>query len=175
MSYIDEHWDIPLPRQARLGYSITVGMAKMTPNMILNLFSFSWSSEARDLLVQWAASGYSYQSSPGDIKIWDHVILGKSDDNIQIHQGWNVQLFETVTYSRGKYQYLYQNQFQKTWGLVVSTNGLFKYLNNPNGDNTFDFISKHFELRYSQSSLVSDHESASDGTFHGLAIYVFGF
>ncbi len=177
MTYINEAEANPFPHQARMGYSISTGLKQITPDINIGLFSFDWSSEARDLLVQWDAAGFEYQSSPGDIKFWDHVILAKSDENVQIHQGWRISALETIRYSRGRFQFQYSTEFQKTWGLVISTIGLLKYLNTLTNDDTIDYISKHFELRYSQSSLLTDDDPDNDnnGTFRGLALYLFGF
>ena len=164
-----------LPRQARVGYAISAGLKQTTPDFNINLISFDWSSEARDLLVQWSDDKWEYQNSPGEIKFWDHVILAKSDDDVQIYQGWRLGVFETIRYSQGRFKSLYPDEFQKTWGLVISTKGLLKYLNTLTNDDTIDYISKHFELRYSQSSLLTDDDPDNNGSFHGLALYIFGF
>lgn len=175
MTYIDESRPDPLPRQARLGYAVSVGFKQITPDINIRLFRFDWSSEARDILIQRDPAGFTYRSSPGDIKFWDHVILAKSDEDVQIYQGWRLGAFESIRYSRGRFQSLYSNEFQKTWGLVISTKGLSKYLKTLSNNNIVGFILKHFELRYSQSSFETDNDPENNGTFHGLALYIFGF
>lgn len=175
MNYIDELHFYPLPRQAKMGYAVSVGLKQITPDINISYFTFDWSSEARDILIERNLTGFTYNSSPGNIKFWDHVILAKSDDDVKIYQGWRIGVFESIRYSRGRFQHLYSDDFQKTWGLVVSTKGIFKYLNTLSNNKTLEYISRHFELRYAQSSFETENDPDNNGTFHGLALYVSEF
>jgi hypothetical protein len=129
--YIDKSQADPLPRFARAGIELNLGVKYVRDNISWVPFSFKWTIEANDLLVTTDSSGYGkYQSGLGDINFFREVILGKTNKETEKLKGWELNLGETI--------YIYGGRFIEdpdrgnrnftSGGYAVSLSGLFKTL-----------------------------------------------
>ena len=64
----------PISRTARLGYTFEIGTDIFLRNIKLNLFKYSFSAEANDILIERISGNFQYQSGIGDINFSDHLI-----------------------------------------------------------------------------------------------------
>ncbi|MBN8706673.1 MAG: hypothetical protein J0L62_12425 [Bacteroidetes bacterium] len=126
--YIDPVQADPLPKMAKIGYSVVFNYNLKYENTFLNLASFQWSADVNDLLVKRSSEfTMDYIDFPGDINVFKHVIGLKKDDAIELHRGYSINLLETVTIMQGWDDQIGFGE-TKTYGQVYSTSGLFKYL-----------------------------------------------
>lgn len=170
IKYSDSRHNDPIPKKAQLGYSLSFGLNKKYRDFDIRLVNFDWSTEANDILIKYYEN---YIDAPGDIKIWNNVILGKSDSQVSIHQGWRINLFETFQYSHGRFKGPGYPTFQKTSGYLFSTTGLFKWLSTNWDNNILKFIASHLGLSYMATRYTS-LDPLNDTEFEGISISVFG-
>ena len=89
VAYIDSAQADPIPRNVSVGINIETGVKYKINNYFIDLFSFRWSREADDLLIKtYSDKPSEYVSGFKDIKLWDNVIVGKSNDKIISKKGW---------------------------------------------------------------------------------------
>lgn len=163
----------PLPRNARVGYAISLGIKNSTN---INLLKFEFSNEARDLLVSRDTDGgINYENMFGDIDLYNNVISGKPNDEIGIYSGWRFNIFDTFQFSSGKIKGNAFIDFEKSSGYTISTRGLFllfvKYDSNPN----MKYIADHFSVTYSSSKYKTKNEILNNTQFQGIEIKIFGY
>ena len=66
--YVDQAQADPIPRTARLGYTLDFGIDLLTNQIKLNAFNYSFTAEAEDILINSDEMGFhSYQGMLGDI------------------------------------------------------------------------------------------------------------
>jgi len=175
VKYIDVNQLNPLPKQAKIGYAISFGLNKEYKSFYLQLLKFDWSSEARDILIKTNDyGGKDYTKFPGDIKIWDNVFLGKSDDQISIYQGWRIKLLDTFQYSQGRVKGPGYPAAQRTHGFLFSSTGLLKWLSLNFNSNILKFAVNHFELSYIGTRYTSN-SPLNDTKFEAISFSIFGF
>lgn len=173
--YTDKPQSDPLPKTAKIGYAVSLGANRQYNDFNIMIFKFDWSTEANDLLINCHEDGSKeYQKTPGNIKLWDHVLLAKSDDNITIHQGWRINLFEFFQYSHGRFKGPGYLEFQKTDGFLFSSSGLLKWASINWNNNILKTIVDHVQIDYMKTRYTS--QGSLNGTeFEGLSISIFGF
>lgn len=174
--YVDPSQADPLPRTARLGYSLNLGMDLSMLGTKLNTINYSFTAEAEDILIMNDndTTGVKYQDMLGDISIKKHLIDLKGDNNVLIHRGHIFRLLETVILSSGRISGNYHRDI-KSNGFGISSEGIFKVLSTLTDNSTLNYIADHLVLEYYSSNVNTD--SGNSTSFKGLAIYVrsFGF
>ena len=136
----------------------------------MKLLNIDWTVDAVDLLVLDDGSG-DYQSGfLGDIDIYKNLIQAKSDDQVDVHQGYRLQLFETIEILSGKWDGEgWQNP--KTSGYGLCTKGLFKLVLSLSNDKALNWIADHIDIRYVNSKIDSGSDHPLSGTtYQGLSL-----
>lgn len=173
--YGDINQGDPLPRQARFGYGASFGLDYNYNDKTISILKFDFSSEARDLLAYRESENIKYKSMFGDIKFFDNVIRGKTSDEVVIHKGWRINVFNTFTYSEGKIKGDGFHLFDKSNGYSISTKGIFDWLINETQITTFVYIANHFSLEYSWSKYDSESEYLDNTEFYDIQLKIFGY
>lgn len=162
----------PIPRTARLGYTINLGIELFGMEEKLSAIDYSFTAEAEDILIkQGQLSGYEYQGMLGDISIGKHLIELKKDNNVVVHRGHILRLFETVVVASGIYDGRGYNQI-KTNGLGLSSEGLFKLLSKALDNPVVSFVANHLVLEYYNTNTFVG--SGMDTNLKGMALYLRG-
>ncbi len=180
--YIDKAQSDPLPLTARLGQAFNIGFNYKTDKLFINLLNYNLILEADDylidntLIVNYSngdtSSGKNHQGMLGDIKIGKHLIQLKGDDKVVVHKGNSLEFIETVTLLFGSFNGRGYNNV-KTDGFIISTNGLFKFLNSQVENQTLKFITNHLELKYANSTLFKGMPIETN--FSGVAVSLSNF
>ncbi len=160
-----------LAREARIGYAFTWGLDKQFEGFSIQTIKISWSSEARDELVQ----AGQYTAFPGNIDIWDNMILGKSSADITVHSGWSVTVLEMIRYQRGHYKGGGFPEFVKTGGLSLSSRGLVNGLSLLLELPALRTANDHFEVNYFYSWYTGGNEALNGTAFSGINLSIHGF
>jgi hypothetical protein len=160
--YIDPGQADPLPRLARAGIELNLGLKYVKNDISWIPLSFKWSIEANDLLVKSDSTGAStYQSGLGDINFFREVIFGKTNKETEKLKGWELNLGETI--------YIYggsliegpeagNNNFT-SGGYAVSISGLLKTLAVIRPEmfegNFMKYVLNHIGLKFNQSNITT--------------------
>lgn len=123
--YKDPAESDPLPKTAKIGYSTVFKFNFNNNDQSINLFLAQWSVDVSDLLI---TKSRDYDNFPRDISIYDHVVRLQADNKIQLHRGYMVSVFETITVMRGWEDREGFSSTIPTSGIEFSSGGLFKYL-----------------------------------------------
>jgi hypothetical protein len=169
--YVDPAQADPIPLTARLGHTIGIGINFITKDFNIKLISYDLILEAEDLLVIRDTLGNStYQGMLGDIDIWKNLIQLKGDDNVVVHKGHAIEFLETVTLLKGSFVSGFGRGYSyvpKSDGLIISTNGLLKWLNSQLETDLTKFLSNHIELKYLSST---NFKEMLDTDFSGVSL-----
>ncbi|HSD64849.1 MAG TPA: hypothetical protein VLB50_13690, partial [Ignavibacteriaceae bacterium] len=123
--YIDPAQSDPLPRTAKMGYSVSVGFKEVSMKIPLEIFHLDFSAEAKDYLINRDITGASsYQPAFGDINIAKNIFGIKGDDNVYANSGFKIELLETAVLMRGHSGRSYGLSSSNGYGLKAG--GLFK-------------------------------------------------
>ncbi|MFZ0452861.1 MAG: hypothetical protein WAM24_03860, partial [Ignavibacteriaceae bacterium] len=171
--YVDQAQADPIPRTARLGYTLNFGIDLQINQINLNAFNYSFSGEAEDILINSDEMGFhGYQGMLGDINFGKHLIALKADQNVVVHKGHIFRLFETVIITSGRYNGGGFNNY-KSNGFGFSSEGIFKLLSRSIENNVIGFIANHFVLEYYDTNNFAD--SGFETNFQSLAFYFKNF
>jgi hypothetical protein len=175
--YLDKHQADPLPRQAKIGYAVSIGVSMELNEIETIPLMISWSSEANDMLIKRDESGKSkYQSYPGDIKVLKHIIDLGGDENVINRFGISTNVFETVHFSFGKYNLSgITNIYTRGYGL--SLRGIFKLIVATTNSRTAKDILLHSDIQFNMSCYnpdESDHP-IDDTKFYGLTLSIYNY
>jgi hypothetical protein len=149
-----------LPLTARLGYSLSPGIDILIKNHSINFITYDITAEAEDILVSRDNLGHPiYQGLLGDIKFWDNLIDLKRTNNVTLRKAQKLSLFETLSFLYGTYYIPNDYEYSdRTYGFILSTNGLFKLLSWNFSDNPYiKFFLDHFEINYVNATLISKY------------------
>jgi hypothetical protein len=170
VSYIDASQADPLPRTARLGYSLDLGIDLQLQDTRLNAVDYSFTAEVSDLLIKHTDSfNIDYQNLLGDIKFGDNLIKLKADDNVVVHKGHIFRLFETLIITSGRYNGNGADNI-KSGGFGISSQGIFKLINSFVDNSTINYIADHLVLEYYNTSNRLD--LPNEQNYKGFAIYI---
>ncbi len=164
--------DLPLPRTARLGYSIRGGLGITYERKKFQAFEAYFSVEANDILVTRDGNNFSYQGFLGDIDVSKHIIKARGDDNVTSRVGYGLELFETVYLAGGFYEGAGFDQTQ-TFGFGIRTKGVFRLFQKKYTKNAFSFIFDSMDFQYYTS--VYSVFPGDEVRFHGVMVSVAGF
>jgi hypothetical protein len=138
----------------------------------LSAIDYSFTAEAEDILIkQGQLSGYEYQGMLGDINIGKHLIELKKDNNVVVHRGHILRLFETVVVTSGIYDGRGYNHI-KTNGMGLSSEGIFKLLSKAIDNPVVSFVANHLVLEYYNTNTFVG--SGMDTNLKGMALYLRG-
>ena len=162
---------LPLPRTARLGYSVRGGIGITYNKMLYQAFEAYFTVEANDLLVKQEGSGFSYQGFLGDIDISRHIMKAEGDEKVSSRVGYGIELFETVFLAAGFYQ---GAGFDKTntLGFGIRTKGIFRLFRKKYTKNAFSFIIESMDFQY-YTSLYSVYPN-EEVRYHGVMVSIGG-
>lgn len=175
--YLDKHQADPLPRQAKIGYAVSIGVSMELNEIEMIPLKISWSSEANDMLIKRDESGKSkYQSYPGDVKLLKHVIGLDGDENVLNRFGISTNVFEIVHFSFGKYEGSgITNIYTRGFGL--SLRGILKLIAATTNSRTAKDILLHSDIQFNMSCYNpkdSDHPM-DDTKFYGLTLSIYNY
>lgn len=160
VSYIGSQSD-PLPRTARLGFSVNAGMVYRANSIVFTLLDLTVAREAENFLFNRYNDGnWKYTGSfIGNINFTEDVLQGEAHGYVSVRRGFSIGLFETVTIREGSYQGDGELVY-RTAGYSVSTMGVSKFLaslvQEHSGFDPVEFFAAHLEIRYNHSS-YSEH------------------
>ncbi|MCH9029857.1 MAG: hypothetical protein IH819_09650, partial [Bacteroidetes bacterium] len=80
--YVDPAQSDPLPRTARLGYGISLGLDFLIDESSISVIKFDFSVDAEDILIERDMFGFEYQKGIGDIDISRNILQIKGDDKV---------------------------------------------------------------------------------------------
>ena len=156
----------PLPRDARLGYTIAAGFGTKFKNEFFKLFGYFFTVDVDDYLIQQTEVPpyFSYQGGIGDIVIGRNLINLKGDDNVVVHKGHEFDFLETFTYLIGRFSGRNDDNNSSN-GFGFQTKGLFKLIKSFSGNKTFNYIVDHVNIEYYSSILYENdpRETRFDG------------
>jgi hypothetical protein len=171
--YIDPAQADPLPRTARLGYSISTGLNVKINGSSFKVLNYDFTVDTDDDLIQSDLNGTkpSYQKFLGDISIGKNLVGLKGNENVVVHKGHNINLFEIVSFQIGRFDGRgYYND--KSSGFGIQTKGLFTLLKNVSNNNVLNFIADHLDIQYYSTTLFVD--SGIDTNFKGINVIWYG-
>lgn len=152
--YYSQTQSDPIPRTSRFGYSGDFAMELFTKAVKINLIDYSFTAEAENSLIKNGVP-LEYKNIFGDIKIGKNLIQLKHDNDVIVHKGHILRLFETLIFTSGRYN-LYSYADVKSKGLGLSTEGLFKILNSTMDNSIINYIAEHFVLEYYNAKTFID-------------------
>ena len=162
---------LPVPRTARLGYSVRGGMGITYDRKPFQAFEAFFSVEANDILVELNENSFSYQGFLGDIDISKHILKAKGDENVVSRVGYGLELFETIFLGGGFYEGAgFANT--TTFGFGIRTKGIFRLFQTKYTKNAFSFILDTMDFQYYTSTYsVFPNDEVR---FHGIMVSVKG-
>ncbi len=174
IKYVDDVQSAPLPRTSRIGYTLNIGTGIKLKSGSLNLFSYYFSSESEDILIKREGLGsYEYQSPFSDMRFPGNLIEQKDDENIVVHKGHIIDLFETIKITSGQYKGRGFTYVRKSNGYAVSSKGFMNLLSMLVDNSTIRYINDHIVLNYYNSRINVDTSYESE--YDGLSIIYKGF
>ncbi len=174
--YFDPAQADPLPRTARLGWSIDIGIKFQSEKIDVSLINVTIAREAENLLVKKNLDGtWNYEGAPfGNINLYNNLIAAEAYGYISVRRGFSANFFETVTIRQGSYEGD-GNLSYKTSGYTISSLGIQKYINSTktvsSEFNPVQFLLTHLEIRFSHSE-YQGHDIVG-GTYFDNLIFSF--
>ena len=168
--YIKKEQSDPLPRQARLGIGVTGSLTLKSGDFSLRLLRFSYASQAEDYLPEYHTDGtFSYQSFPGEINIFENILLNRSNEQVQHRRGFTVEIGELFSYHWG----LKSDDLRRdthTSAMTVKARGILKsaafLLNQPG----LKRVLNHVDLQYQQAVITLNY--GAQRKYHGFSLLV---
>lgn len=166
----------PLPRTARLGYTLSTGIYwKMNKNL-MRIISYDFTVDAVEYLITSPSdlSGFSYKNGIGDISIGRNLIQLKSSQNVVVQKGHEFNLFETFTVMIGRFDGNgYYND--ESNGIGLRLKGILNLLNEYMIGKSFNFIANHFDIQFYSSKVEFGTGLESKFASINLVFYNFEF
>ncbi|MCF8239784.1 MAG: hypothetical protein K9J16_00250 [Melioribacteraceae bacterium] len=152
--YFDESQIDPLPRMSVLGITYDLGISMKLESGKIKMINYSFSSEVEDYLIKrnYSDYHYEYQSILSDVQLIDNLFGLNYNSNIRVHKGHIIEIMETVKLATGSYDGKGERKTNRSYGVAISTKGIFQLLSEITDNTTIDFISNHIELNYYNSS-----------------------
>ena len=154
---------LPLPRTARLGYAVSIGLDWYYNSQWFKIFSADYSVDALDLLIDKEHSNRIQSGLLGDIHIGNNLLKGNADQNVDVHKDYRFRFFETFQILSGSWDGENWNK-PVTSGFAFTLKGLFKYLASVSDNQIIQYIGRHFDLQYVYSKVDVEGENPWDGT-----------
>ncbi|MBN1482456.1 hypothetical protein EH223_10485 [candidate division KSB1 bacterium] len=178
--FIDEAQADPLPRQAYIGASFETGLRYQKAGSQLDIIHFGWAREMDDVLVDRNVDGtWTYLSGLNDIKFWDNVICGRTNNKATKHQGYEIGLAGIGFFRRGLYQDIEGLVFFKTRGYGLNFTQPFRLLAalfDYQRDKLWLNILLSLDVEYYESHFIAEEGHPIFGTgFRGVTIKLRNF
>ncbi len=170
--YIDPAQADPLPRTARLGYGISLGLDFLIDKTPFSFIKFDFSVDAEDILVERDMLGLEYQNGFGDIDVGTNIFQIRGSDKVIAHSGYRIYLLETLGIINGKFSGR-GFDLSTTSGIEIRAAGLLKMLSKYSSNNVVEFIVNHFDLRYYNTTYSPNRFDIE--MMDGIALVVSGF
>jgi len=161
-SYIDN--PLPLPKTARLGYSVSAGLDWYYNSMWFGLFIAEYSVDAVDLLVNETEIPGIQSGLLGDISISKHLIDGNGDEKVDVHRGYRLRFLDTFQLLGGSWDNKYWSTKATTSGYVLTLKGLFRILASGSDNSFIQYLGKHFDVQYAYSRIDVANDHPLNGT-----------
>ncbi len=184
VQYTNFNTEDPIPRTAKLGYALSMGIPVRASNTLLWGIVIDWTAEAEDLLIDRASQEYK-GGLWGEINPYRNIILLKHDEKVNVHFGFQIQLLEALSFRWGQFNgpgYASPDYGPpRTWGFSITSDGLLKLLTPKTKASELVFIREHFKIQYHWSRYYLKKDQFNNyhplhGTkFQGLTIAVTGF
>jgi hypothetical protein len=177
IKYIDAAQKDPLPREAKIGYGLNMGLNMILNGISMDLFKVQLASEADDIMIKRLDDGgWKYTSFAEDISIKKNILQKHGDEKVVNRNGYSVECAEIIRFSYGKfYGHGYSNI--KTEGYSVRARGILKLVAALVYPGHSLKILPHFDLVYS-SSIYETADRAhplNETEFKCLSLAVYGF
>jgi hypothetical protein len=179
--YIDPAQADPIPRNVSAGINFETGINYKIRDFAVNLFSFGWSREADDLLIKTYSNKPSeYVCGLNDIKLWNNIIIGKSNDKIISKKGWQFDFGNFYSIRKGKYEDIEGEVIFKSEGYNINflqPLRILLFLTNAETNNNFVnklIMSLNFEYHYSKFKTSEDHP-LHNTKFNGYVVSINNF
>jgi len=154
VSYGDPLQKDPMPRTARVGWSVETGITINTAAVSFDFVQLTLAREVDDVLVKRNASSWRYKGLLGDIDLFKGLVESRQHRYVDVRRGFSIGMLETITYRQGSFDGD-GNLAYKTNGITYSTRGLFTLIGSlihSKNENSFAaYFLRHFEVRISQS------------------------
>lgn len=152
----------PLPKTARLGFGLTADIRDNYSGVEFSTLKADISVEGRELLVYRNDAQERFtQRLPSHMSLYKHFIRRRSDALVEVHQGFRIQIMETVRIGLGNYDgaFYYNSIHQR--GIEFSSEGVFRYLGakNPSFNKTLQRINvllSYVEFNQNDSDLFKN-------------------
>jgi hypothetical protein len=159
--YVDAARADPLPRYARTGIGLRLGLEYADEDLEIRPVTFKWTVEANDLLFRRFAQGWEYQDGLGDIDFFREVISGKTNSETIKKKGWEFDILEIVSLRGGRFEEDVNrgNRNFSTSGYGVRLAGILKFfrsVESPDTDSVLRFLVDHVDVRYNHSEYQTD-------------------
>jgi len=175
IKYIDTDSADPLPLMAKIGFSIIAGFDMQVDERRINLASFTFSSEANDLLVlNDGEENKSYDLFPGEINPYTHVLRAQSDAHVLNRHGYRLHLLETLSLNYGNFSGDHFGDVE-TAGYRISSRGLSKFFGPTIKHKWLNLFLTHTDLAYNFSQYENEGSSLTGTTFKSISLNIFGF
>jgi len=151
----------PLPRNATIGLSAELGLARTLNGALWKILAFTIAREAEDVLI---GGDKKFQSGLGDIAFFRHVIEGRlsHNDPVKLHKGWQLALGEFIFLRGGSFSESpdFGNGNYTTSGFGIRMMGLFKIFAaiSPSAaeDDVLSFLLRHVDVMYDHAEYTTD-------------------
>lgn len=174
--YLDMYDSDPLPRQARLGNTLKLGLGKRFNDTDLYIVTLEYSSEANDILVERDASGnIEYQGLFGDINVINSLFLWDDQDKVTVRRGLRLGIYEIMYLSMG---FIDQPNYEqmKPFGLGVSLKGILKSISMVSNKSRSNNFINHMDLQFAYTNLNMNSDAPMDEKdFWGIQFVVYGY
>ncbi len=159
----------PILRTARIGYTFNVGYDLQYETGKISLFNYSFTGEASDLLIKRSIlycnrencfipddRNTEYQGFLSDLQFTKNLIHLEGSSKILSHKAHMINLFETITFTSGRFSGKSIVGSRKSNAFSVSTKGLFKLVGTLSENRILKYITDHFELSYTSATANED-------------------
>jgi len=156
-----------LPRTATLGWSAVGGLDKTLGSTPLRVVELEVAAQADHSLVHEDAAGTSYDWVVGSLSAAD-VLLGTGDERTTGRRGLRLDLAETLSLSRGRFDgWGYTDAQTRT--VEVSTSGLFKLLSASSTNGPLSDL-RQLDLRLGRTTIWAGTPEAATRTTLSLVL-----
>jgi len=175
--YIDQAASDPIPKSARIGYNINLGLDLVYNDQKLNAINYFFIADAEDILIKQRDTNLDYrieyQNILSDLKPFENLIQLKGTDRIIVHKSNRLELFESLYLTWGSYNWREQKINVTSSGFGVSSKGILKAINMIIRNEIVEFISHHFAIEYVNS--VSFKRTKYETEFSSINLYIKNF
>jgi len=173
ISYADPAQKDPLPRTARIGYSLNFGLNIVCATWQMDAIDYSFTAEADDILVKRNPDNgsYEYDDIFGAISPVKHLIALKGDEAVVVHRGHILRLFETIIVTSGRFN-TRTPAGMKSNGLGFSSEGIMKLYSAFADNPIISYAADHFVVEYYDVNSFAD--SFLETNFKGLVLNIKG-